>query len=80
LIKRKLALAEKFSGPLRFHLRQVLLYISNDDRAPVAVPLSVLAKKNPDCSHKFYLLVSSANNNHRSKSVNDLFPQYTAVI
>jgi hypothetical protein len=26
-IKRKLALAEKFSGPVRFRLRQVLLYI-----------------------------------------------------
>jgi hypothetical protein len=28
-IKRKLALAEKFSGPVRFRLRQVLLYKEN---------------------------------------------------
>jgi hypothetical protein len=28
LIKLKLALAENFSGPLRFRLRQVLLYIN----------------------------------------------------
>ena len=37
MIKRKLPLAEKFSGPLRVRLRQVLLYFQNDfEIVPVA--------------------------------------------